>query len=191
MAISYNNQITAKYHGRIGDIVLRHFGDRSVISKRPNCSKVIRSKAQLTNQKKFKQAIKYAEHVYADEELYVQYAKMKKKNRSVWNVVISDYMLMPVIVDIELGNYEGVPGNVVSISAWDKYKIERVSVLIKNMMGELIESGDAEVRESSGGRMWDYRVTKENQNYTGGKIEVCAYDRPGNKISKEIILGVT
>ena len=57
MAISYNNVITRMYSmEEIGDIVLRDYGGKSVMSKRPDCSKVVKSPAQLANQNKFAKA---------------------------------------------------------------------------------------------------------------------------------------
>jgi hypothetical protein len=55
MAISFKNVITRMYSGRVGDIVLRNYGGKSVMAKRPDCSKVVKSPAQLENQKKFRE----------------------------------------------------------------------------------------------------------------------------------------
>jgi hypothetical protein len=68
MAISFKNVITRMYSGRVGDIVLRNYGGKSVMAKRPDCSKVVKSPAQLENQKSFARAVKYSKGVKNDPQ---------------------------------------------------------------------------------------------------------------------------
>ena len=59
MAISYDNELTARYHGRFGNAVLRWRGGKSILSKLPDCSKVVKTKAQKANMKRFAAATIY------------------------------------------------------------------------------------------------------------------------------------
>ena len=59
MAISYDNELTARYHGRFGNAVLRWRGGKSILSKMPDCSKVVKTKAQKANMKRFAAATIY------------------------------------------------------------------------------------------------------------------------------------
>ncbi|MGA3014115.1 MAG: hypothetical protein ABSD71_08770 [Bacteroidales bacterium] len=191
MAISYNNLITKNFHGRIGDIVLRWVGGRSVMSKRPDCSKVVKSPAQLANQDRFRKGVKYGQAAKRDPERYEFYRKKKKSHQSAYNAAISDFLLKPKIESIDIGGYVGVQGNMIGIKAWDKYKVESVSVLIMNRMGHVIEKGTAVARPFSEGREWNYKATMENLSYQGGKVLVWVTDLPGNVVQGVVNLDGT
>ena len=191
MAISYNNQITKFYHGRVGDIVLRWFGGRSVMSKRPDCSKVVKSPAQLANQDRFRKAVIYGKAANKDPERHELYRKRKKSNQSVYNAAVSDCMLKPKVAAIDIGGYVGIQGNMIGIRAWDKFKVETVIVMIINKMGQLVEKGAAVARPFAGGREWDYKATVENPDYKSCRIQVCVKDLPGNTVEAEVDIGGT
>ena len=117
MAISYDNELTARYHGRFGNAVLRWRGGKSILSKMPDCSKVVKTKAQKANMKRFAAATIYSKKVLADPRLREKYRKKKKKFQSIWNAAISDFMLKPKVDAIDVKGYKGLPGNEISISA--------------------------------------------------------------------------
>jgi hypothetical protein len=191
MAISFNNLITKYFSGRVGDIVLRNYGGKSVMSKRPDCSKVIRSERQSANNDRFKKAVKYGQYAIRTPELLKHYTKIKKSNQSAYNAAVSDFLLHPKIEAIDIGGYIGVQGNKIGIRAWDKYKVESVSVLIMNKMGQIIEKGTAVARPLSGGLEWDYIATQDNLDYKGGRVIVRVSDLPGNVVQAEVDVGGT
>jgi hypothetical protein len=193
MAISYNNVITKHFHGRIGDVVLRWVAGKSVMSKRPDCSKVVKSAAQLANQAKFGKASKYSKAVKNDPQLSEDYREKKKKTKykDVYHAAMSDFMTKPKVQKVELAGYRGHQGNVIRISAWDKFRVETVSVMILNKMGQLIEKGPAVARTFSGNREWDYIATVENVDYKSCRILVQVKDRPGNVVKAEVDIGGT
>ena len=187
MAISYNNQITKYFHGRVGDIILKDYGGKSVMTKRPDCSKVVRSERQLDNNDLFRKAVKYGQYAIRTPDLFKYYTKIKKNNQSAYNAAVSDFLLRPKVEAIDLGGYVGVEGNKIGIRAWDKYKVESVSVMILNKMAQVIEKGMAVARPFSGGREWDYIATQENLDYQSGRVIVRVSDLPGNVIESIIV----
>ena len=186
MAISFKNLITRMYSGRVGDIVLRNYGGRSVMAKRPDCSKVIKSPAQLANQNKFAKAVHYSKAVRIDPQRSEEYSEQKKKTRykDVYHAAMSDCLTKPKVKKVDLKIYRGQPGNVIRISALDKFRVETVSVMILNKTGQLIEKGPAVSRMFSGNREWDYIAMVENVDYQGGSVEIRVTDRPGNVVRK-------
>ncbi|MGA3014847.1 MAG: hypothetical protein ABSD71_12540, partial [Bacteroidales bacterium] len=182
MAISFKNVITRMYSGRVGDIVLRNYGGKSVMAKRPDCSKVVKSPAQLANMARFAKAAKYSKAVKNDPQWSEDYSEKKKKTKyqDVYHAAMSDFMTKPKVQKVDLKTYRGQPGNVIRISAWDKFRVETVSVLILNKTGQLIEKGPAVARSFSGNREWDYIATVENIDYQGGRVEIRVTDKPGN-----------
>jgi len=193
MAISYNNVITKHFRGRVGDVVLRWVAGKSVMSKRPDCSKVIKSPAQLENQKSFARAAKYSKAVKNDPQRSEEYSEKKKKTKyqDVYHAAMSDFMTKPRVQKVDLVSYRGLKGNIIRISAWDKFRVETVSVVILNKMGQLIEKGPAVATPFTANREWDYIATTENVDYKSCRILVQVKDRPGNTVVAEVDIGGT
>ena len=192
MAISYTNRITAGYSGMVGDIVLRWYGDKSVMSKRPNCSKVIRSEQQKLNSEKFAKAVKYGIHAKTDPVLSKIYKEkiMKKqiKNKDVYHAALSYYQKSVVIEKIDVNKYKGLIDNMITAFVWDKWHVESVFMVIYDKASKLIESGAAVPAEYSHGTEWEYKATVLNTNYIGSKIEVQVKSKLGQVITSSVIL---
>jgi len=191
MAISYDNVITKNYHGMMGGVVFRCRGDKSIMSKRPDCSKVVKTNAQKANMKRFAAATIYGKKVLSDPMLREKYAKKKKMYQSIWNAAISDFMSRPKVQIIDVKDYRGLPGNEIRISARDRFKFEAVIVTILNFIGHLIESGPAVARPSSGGLEWDYVVKEINPSYNGSQVVVRVSDLPGNVVQETVVVDST
>jgi hypothetical protein len=191
MAISYDNELTARYHGRFGNAVLRWRGGKSILSKMPDCSRVVKTKAQKANMKRFAAATIYGKKVLGDPRLREKYRKKKKMYQSIWNAAISDFMLKPKVDAIDVKEYKGLPGNEISISARNRYKFEAVIVTILNILGLVIESGPAVARPSSDNMEWDYVVKEINPSYRGSKVVVRVVDLVGNVVQETVIVDST
>ena len=185
MAISFNNVITRNYSGRVGDIVFRNYNGKSVMAKRPDCSKVIKTERQMGSMNKFAKGVKFGQFAKDNPKLCEDYNK-KRPDLSPYHAAISDFMTTPVIERVDVSEYQGHPGNVVTVSAWDKWNIEGVGVVIFNALGEVIEFGEAVPGEFSGNTEWDYTATVENVDYQGGRVEIRVTDRPGNVVRSSI-----
>jgi len=190
MAISFNNAITSEYSGRVGNIVLKNYAGKSVMAKRPDCSKVIKTAKQVEINTRFAKAVKYAQFVLKNPALCKYYNK-KRPDLSAYNAAISDFMTRPVIERVDVTGYHGLPGNVVTVSVWDKWSIEGVSMVIFNVRGEIIECGAAVPRQFSGNTEWDYTATVENVDYKGGRVEIRITDRPGNVVQTSCVFAET
>ena len=192
MAISRTNQITAKYSGRVGDIVLRWYGDKSVMSKRPDCSKVIRSPMQKLNSERFAKAVNYAKRAKVDPVLnkFIKNKINKKKTTSkdVYHAAVQYYQTNAVIEKIDVDKYKGLIDNMITAFVWDRWHVESVLMVIYNKAGKVIESGTAIQAEYSNGTEWQYKATVLNVNYIGSKIEVQVKDTRGKVVTRSVIL---
>jgi hypothetical protein len=186
MAISYDNAITKNYHGMMGGIVFRCRGDMSIMSKRPDCSRVVKTKAQKANMKRFAAATIYGKKVLSDPMLREKYEKKKKMYQSIWNAAISDFMSRPKVQAIDVKDYKGLSGNEIKISARDRFKFEAVIVTILNILGLVIESGRAVANPLSDGMEWVYKTTVMNPSYEGSKVVVRVSDLPGNVVQEPV-----
>jgi hypothetical protein len=187
MAISYDNELTARYHGRFGNAVLRWRGGKSILSKMPDCSRVVKTKAQKANMKRFAAATIYGKKVLGDPRLREKYKKKKKMYQSIWNAAISDFMSKPKVQSIDVKDYKGVPGNEIRISARDRFKFEAVIVTILNILGHVIESGRAVANPLSDGMEWVYKTTVMNPSLKGSKVVFRVSDLPGNVGQESVV----
>jgi hypothetical protein len=178
MAIANDNVIMRFQRGKIGGLIFRVWGENTVVSKAPDYSKIPRSEAQKANSNRFKVATRYGRRVLNDPMAYAFYDKRRRRNQTVWNVAISDYMKRPEIADIDVWNYKGQAGNAIRVKASDNYGIASVVVMIFNASGFEVESGMAV--QMPGSEVWVYKTKEENTEWKGGKVVVRVTDRPGN-----------
>jgi len=190
MAVSYNNVITRNYSGRVGDIILKNYDGKSVMTKRPDCSKVIKSERQMVFMNKFARSVKFGQFAKDNPTLIKHYNEIRP-DLSTYHAAVSDYQSSPVIEHVDVSEYQGHPGDVVTVSASDNFEIEGVGVVIFNAIGEVIEFGEAVPKEYSGNTEWDYTATVENPDYKGGRVEIRVTDKPGNVVKEVINLDST
>jgi hypothetical protein len=186
MAVTYTNVLVRNFHGKVGNIVLRVFGNKMVMSALPNTRNRKWSEAQLECQDRFRKATKFGHKVLADAELDLFYKKQARENQSSWNASISDYLLKPEIETIDTSKYNGQEGDTIKIQAFDKYKVASVIVMIINALGLQIENGAA-VQISTG--EWVYKVSAENPDWKGNRVVVRVSDLPGNMVQAEVDVG--
>jgi hypothetical protein len=78
--------------GRIGkDIVIKQYGKKTVISKYPDMSKVKRTKLQKVYQKRFAEAVAYAQAINRNPKKKAAYAKKAGKGKSVYHFALKEY----------------------------------------------------------------------------------------------------
>ena len=188
MAVSQTNILVKNFHGKVGNIILRVFGNKMVMSAFPNFRNRKWSEAQLECQDKFRKATKFGHKVLADAELDLFYRNQAKENQSSWNASISDYLLKPEIETIDTSKYKGEEGNTIKVEAFDKYKVASVIVMIINALGLQIENGAA-VQKPTG--EWIYKVMTENPDWKGNRVVVRVSDLPGNVVQGETVLDGT
>jgi hypothetical protein len=181
MAIANDNVIMRFQRGKIGGLIFRVWGENTVVSKAPDYSKIPRSEAQKANSSRFKVATRYGRRVLNDPVAYAFYDKKRRRNQTVWNVAISDYMKRPEIADIDVWNYSGKAGGTIRVKARDNYGIASVNVMVINALGFEVESGMAVQSKES--EVWVYKAREENPEWKGGRVVVRVKDSPGNVVT--------
>lgn len=92
MAISKNNIITETLSGKLGNIIFKNYGDKTIISKYPDMSKVVKTEKQKENQLQFKAAQAYAKSIISDAEKKSAFIKTMAKDKTVYHAAISKYL---------------------------------------------------------------------------------------------------
>jgi hypothetical protein len=188
MAVSRSNLVVKNFHGKVGNIVLRVFGNKMVMSALPSTRNRKWSEAQLECQDRFRKATKFGHKVLGDAELNLVYKNKAKENQSSWNASISDFLLKPKIETIDTSKYKGQEGDTIKIEAYDRVKVASVIVMIINALGLQIENGAA-LQIPTG--QWVYKVSSENPDWKGNRVVVRVSDLPGNVVQAEVDIGGT
>ncbi|TCC93856.1 hypothetical protein EZ428_03540 [Pedobacter frigiditerrae] len=92
MAISKNNIVTETLSGKVGNIIFKNYGNKTVISKHPDMSKVVKTERQKENQLQFKAAQAYAKSILSDPEKKQAFIKTIPKDKIAYHAAISKYL---------------------------------------------------------------------------------------------------
>ena len=93
MAESTNSILLKHVSGQIGkQIVVKHYGKKTVITAYPDMSNVKPSKQQKARRKGFAEAVAYAQGVLHDQVKKAAYAKKLKKGESVYHAAIKEWL---------------------------------------------------------------------------------------------------
>ena len=69
MAIVIDNIVTTGLSGPVGELIFKKYGDKIVVSKKPDMSGIKKSKSQKKCNKKFAKAVAYAKKAAKDENI--------------------------------------------------------------------------------------------------------------------------
>lgn len=93
MAINKDNILTHNLSGRIAkQLIFKKYGDKTVVSKFPDMSKVVQSENQLLTCSRFQKAVAYAKSIINDPEKKAAYQANLKKGKTVYLAAIAEFM---------------------------------------------------------------------------------------------------
>lgn len=88
-----NSFVLHKMRGRIGkDIVVKQYGNKTVVTKYPDMSNIKPSKLQKVKRSRFAEAVKYAQKIIRNPELKAQYKKKVNRGQSVYHYAIGEFL---------------------------------------------------------------------------------------------------
>ncbi len=77
---------------RLGDIVIKHYGNKTVISKYPDMSSVVPSEFQLKKRNRFADAVAYAKTISGSDILRADFFKRRSDVKSVYQEALKEYL---------------------------------------------------------------------------------------------------
>ena len=189
MASSEKNLGTEGLSGTVANFVFRHrkADGKTFVSHLQGKRTTEASAIQIEHQEKFQRAVIYGKAQMEDPAKKTAYREKAKPGESAYNVAVADYFNAPHIEDVDVSEYTGQPGTIITIKAVDDFAVIKVDVHIASSTGTLIEEGGALV-VADDPLTWIYTATATNPSLTGDKITVTAWDNPGNKGEKEEVL---
>ena len=79
-------------NNRLGDIVIKKYGDKTVVSKYPDMSNIIPSDSQKENRSRFADAVSYAKTINSSEILRTDFLKRVGSVKSVYQSALKEFL---------------------------------------------------------------------------------------------------
>lgn len=177
------NPIFDSVRGKVGDLVLKQYGDTMVMARAGETGQPA-SAAQLAHQERFREATRYGKLALMDATTRALYqAQAQARNLPVFAVMVADYFHSPTILNVDATEYTGAAGSKVLVLADDDFAVANVHVKIA-AGSTVVEEGTAMETPVDSGRYY-YTAT---QTAPAGTltITVTVRDRPGNATSQVV-----
>ena len=81
-----------KKNSKIGDIVIKKYGDKTVVSKYPDMSNIIASGAQRDKRNRFAEAVCYAKTINSSKILRNDFLKRVGEVKSVYQSALKEFL---------------------------------------------------------------------------------------------------
>ena len=177
MAKVRNNIITQGLSGSLGDqlIFRKDKAGRTIVAAKPafDPNRGL-TNSQMAHQEAFRQAIAYAKTA-KDQVVYIN--KADGKAMSAFNVAVADWFNKPEVLEIDASGWNGQVGQTIRVKAKDDVQVAKVTVVISDENGTVIEQGDAVQAE---GLWWDYTTKTPISMNPAPSVVATAKDLPGN-----------
>ena len=92
MARVSKNSFAEGFQGRVGGLIFKKYSYGTVVSKRPDRSKVKLSPKQKASNQRFIKAVAYAKKVMRTPAMQTRYKKQWKQGKSFYHLALADYM---------------------------------------------------------------------------------------------------
>jgi hypothetical protein len=169
--------------GAIGDLVYKRWGDGEIVGRMPDRTGIVPTENQVAQMERFKLAAIYGKAVMSDPDSRQVYEDAaSQKGKPVFALTVADFLLAPVVDEIDLSTYGGKTGDKIRIRASDDIEVKGVTVEIRAQAGAVLEQGAAVFTPSLGA--WVYTATTDLAQGQAVSIDVSATDRPGHKGTK-------
>jgi hypothetical protein len=87
-----NKGLLPGFSGLIGPVILKQYTDKTVITSKPDMSRVKRTKPQKNNSSAFASAVGYAKKIVNDPAKKKEFAKKLKRGESVYHAAIKEWL---------------------------------------------------------------------------------------------------
>ena len=158
---------------------MRHYyNGKSILAKPPRPYDTTPTEQQAVVRTNFTLAVNYARHCRVDQEMLALYKPTVKVGRSIYRQAMNDYLNPPEIVNIDVREYNGHKGHVITVHATDDFRVKSVQLQIHSAGGVLIEEGSCSPDKQN--KVWKYSVSVDVPSVSGLIITATAFDHPGN-----------
>jgi len=169
------------------NVAVRQVGTRTMVKSRPSYKRESTPR-QLEVQTKFMGAADWAKWKLTQPGQAEAYqSRTTSKMKSAYMIAVRDYLNTPEVKSIDVKKYRGAIGDLIRVHALDDFMVTKVEVEICDAAGAIIEKGEA-IQSVDHNQFWIYSTTVANPLVTGTKVQVIAYDNPGNQGILDVVL---
>ena len=181
------NPIFEQMSGKMGDLVLKRYGDAVVVARKPELNGQEPTAAQAAARERFRRAAQYGRLALAQPEVRARYAAAARESGNpLFSLMVADFFSSPVVDEVNLSGYTGQAGDTIVIQAHDDFEVTGVTVSISEAGGQVVENGAATQNPPNSGR-WLYTTTQTVNNVSGVQVTATASDRPGNTGTRTVV----
>ena len=94
MAENRKNIILHGISGRVGNFIVKHYADKTVVTSYPDMSGIKPTDAQKEKRNVSASAVAYAKEIINDPRRKMEYQKKVKKGKTVYHYVMREYLRM-------------------------------------------------------------------------------------------------
>ena len=108
--------------------------------------------------------------------------KAAETGTTAYALAVADWFGAPKVIEINVDSWTGKAGELIRVKAKDNVGVARVTVVIRNAKGEVIEMGEA-VQTEEGSAWWNYTTRTSVPLAPFPTLQAIAFDLPGNQDS--------
>jgi len=181
------NDFTKTYSGIFGnEVVLKSKKGLSTMTIPTKLPEKDPTLVQNHKRDQFVLASKYAKHVLQNPDLLAAYEPKRESARSMYVMIMANYMKRPVVVQINSDGYHGNPGDLISVSAYDDVKVTGVTLEIIDPDNKVVEEGPCTYNTVTSD--YDYIATSQVTAKPGMRLRAAVFNIPNHKGTLEVTL---
>jgi hypothetical protein len=136
----------------------------------------LRISGKGSHREALREAITFANFVET-HEVYIH--KAMELGTTPYNLAITDWFGAPKVLEIDVDGWTGEKGQTIRVKARDNVMVTRVTVIIRDLDENVLETGDA-TPSAEDNAWWNYTTQSQINMTPFPTVEAIAEDLPGN-----------
>lgn len=151
------------------------------------------NKALFDDERESIQSLKPDQAAVLEATTYANFAKTQdvyinkelETGVTAYNIAIADWFVAPRVLEIDVERWTGEIGQTIRVKARDNVSVAKVSVVIRDADGKLLETGEA-IQSEAGSAWWNYTTKTHVAMTPFPSVKAIVQDLPGNRASYTI-----
>jgi hypothetical protein len=151
---------------------------------------ILANKALFDDNREYIELLAPTQTAVLEATTYAHFAKtqdtyLKKEletGLTAYNIAIADWFVAPKVLEINVDRWTGKIGQLIRVKARDNVRVARVSLVIRDAEGQLLEMGEAAQSEPVSA-WWNYTTKSLVRLEPFPSVKAIARDLPGNSAS--------
>ena len=114
------------------------------------------------------------------QDIYIH--KAEETGTTPYSLALADWFGTPKVLEIDVDGWTGKPGQRIRVKVRDNVRVARVTLVIRNLEGDVIEIGEA-IQAKEGSAWWNYTTRSYVPLRPFPTLQAIAFNLPGNRDS--------